>query len=162
MVVSSCMQSNTGVKVLKLHNDKESKITGQGITSIFRMLEKNTTLECLEVSFTADDDSGFKAVADALMRNSSLKRLYVENYGSKVSTKGVVAIAKALESHNKTLETIGLVFDGVDSEGVLALAQAMQKSPSLKQFAFNRTEYRCENKESTETPGGSKRSSILW
>lgn len=160
-VVASCMESNAAVKVLKLHHDESSQITGHGIRRVFRMLEKNTTLECLEISFTADDDSGFKAVADALLRNNTLKELYIENFASKVSTKGVVAIAKALETQNTTLEHIGIVFDGVDSEGVLALAQAMQKSPSLKRFAFNRAEYRSEIKEGADTPT-SKRGSMMW
>lgn len=150
-IIASCMESNTGIKVLKLHNDTASAVTSHGITSVFRMLEKNTSLECLEVCFTADDDSGFKAVADALQRNSSLKTLYIENFGSKVSTRGVVAIGKALETHNKTLEEIGIVFDGEDSDGVLALAQAMQKSPSLKRFAFSRAEYRNVGTENNES-----------
>ena len=140
--IGSFMEGNTALKTLQLQNDESSQVTSRGVTSLMRMLEKNTTLECLELSFTASDDVGFKSVADALVRNKSLKRLYLENHAKAVSTKGVVAIGKALESENAGLENIALIFDGADSDGVLALAKAVEKSSTLKHFTFNRAEYR--------------------
>ena len=141
--IATCMEENVGLKTLQLHNDdKASKVTSRGVAALFRMLEKNTALECLEVSYQGDDSSGFKAVAEALSRNDSLKKLYLENHGEGVDTSGVVAIGKALESGNTALEKIAIIYDGADDEGVIALAQAMQKSSSLKHFTFNKAEYR--------------------
>lgn len=145
-VVGSCIETNTSLKILQLQNEGSSEVTSQGISTLFRTLEKNTTLECIEVSFTAKDDRGFKSVADALSRNNTLKQMYIENHAAAVSTKGIVAIGSALES-NTSLEKIGIIFDGEDSEGVLALAQAMQKSSSLKHFAFNNSEYHSAKKD---------------
>jgi hypothetical protein len=97
---------------------------------------------CLEVSFNGSDSSGYKAVADALSRNDSLKKLYLENFATAVSTIGVVAIGKTLESKNSALEQIAIIFDGADNDGVIALAQAMQASQTLKHFTLNKAEYR--------------------
>ncbi|CAB9524404.1 NLR family, CARD domain containing 3 [Seminavis robusta] len=141
-VIGSCLEGNTAMKTLKLYNDEGSEVTSRGVTSLFRMVEKNSALECLEMSYTASDAVGFKSVADALVRNSSLKRLYVENHGKAVSTTGVVAIARALESGNQGLEEIAIIFDGIDNDGVLALAKAVEKNSTLKHFTFNRAEYR--------------------
>lgn len=141
--IASCMEGNSGVKVLQLHHDeKTTKVTSNGIVALFRMLEKNTVLECLEVSYNGSDSSGFKAVAEALSRNASLKKLYLENHGKGVDTAGVVAIGKALESENTALEQIAIIYDGADDEGIIALAQAMKTSSTLKHFTFNKAEYR--------------------
>ena len=141
-ILGSCMEGNTSLKILQLNNDTSSKVTGKGISSLFRSLETNETLEGLEVSFTAQDAQGYKSVAECLCRNTSLKKLYLENHGTAVSTNGIVAIGKSLESENTILEQLAIMFDGADNNGVLALAQAMQKSSTLKHFTFNRAEYR--------------------
>jgi Ran GTPase-activating protein (RanGAP) involved in mRNA processing and transport len=148
-VIGSFVEGNTALKTLQLQNDESPQVTSQGITSFMRILEKNTMLEFLELSFTANDDSGFKSVADALVRNLSLKRLYLENQATAVSTMGAVAIGKSLETGNAGLENIALVFDGADSDGVLALAKAVEKSSTLKHFTFNCAEYRSYRPDST-------------
>jgi Ran GTPase-activating protein (RanGAP) involved in mRNA processing and transport len=141
--ISSCMEQNVGLKTLQLYNDnRASKVTSRGVAALFRMLESNTTLECLEISYHGNDSSGFKAVAEALSRNDSLRKLYLENHGEGVETAGVVAIGKTLETENTGLEQIAIIYDGADDDGVIALAQAMQKSSSLKHFTFNKIEYR--------------------
>ena len=141
-IIGSCMEGNTALKTLQLHNDESSQVTSRGISSLARMLETNETLETLEISFNARDDHGYKAIAEALVRNKTLKKLYVENHGTTVSTGGVVFIGRVLESENNTLEQLAMMFDGADNDGVLALAQAMDKTRTLKHFTFNRAEYR--------------------
>lgn len=140
--IASCMEKNNCLKILQLYNDEGSKVTSRGVTALCRMLEKNTTLECFEISYQGDDSNGFRAVAQALTENDSLKKLYIENHSNSVDTSGVVAIGKALECENTALEQIAIVYSGADDEGVIALAQAIRKSSTLKHFTFNKAEYR--------------------
>jgi len=141
-ILGSCLEGNGTLKMLQLHNDICSNVTSRGISSLFRSLEANESLECLEISFSAKDVFGYKSAAECLCRNSALKKLYLENHGTQVTTAGIVAIGKALEENNETLEQLAIIFDGADNNGVLALAQAMQTSTTLKHFTFNRAEYR--------------------
>ena len=141
-IIGSCLEGNTSLKMLQLHNDVSSQVTSKGISSIFRSLEANKCLETLEASFTAQDTHAYKQVAECLERNNTLKRLYLENHSTSVMTNGIVAFAKALESETSSLEQLALIFDGADNDGVLALAMAMEKSSVLKHFTFNRAEYR--------------------
>jgi hypothetical protein len=41
------MENNSGLRVLQLYNDDQSNVTSRGIIALFRMLEKNTTLDVL-------------------------------------------------------------------------------------------------------------------
>jgi len=142
-IIGSCMEGNTALKILQLHNDESSEVSSKGISSLSRMLETNKTLETLEVSFTSSDDSGYKAIAEALQRNTTLKNLYLENHGKQVSTNGIVSLGYVLERTNKSLEQLAMMFDGSDNNGVLAMAKVMDDtSPAaLKQFTFNRKKY---------------------
>jgi hypothetical protein len=140
--IGFCMEVNTGLTVLKMVNTAACDVTSKGVCHLFRMLEKNKTLQCFEISFTGKDDAGYKAAADALQRNQTLQKLYVENHATAVSTQGIVTLAHVLESgKNQILTQITLVFDGVDDNGVVALATAAQKNTTLKHFAGNRAEY---------------------
>ena len=77
---------------------------------------------------------GAKALAGALLNNSSLQQLQL--YGNDIGPEGAEALAKALKC-NSALKELNLYYNNIGAEGAKAFAEALRHNSSLQQVNFS-------------------------
>ncbi|GBG34278.1 Nucleotide-binding oligomerization domain-containing protein 2 [Hondaea fermentalgiana] len=112
------------------------RIGVDGAKALAGALVKNSSLQTLELQDNEIGDGGAKALADALAKNSSLQTLSLShNY---IVDGGAKALADAL-AKNSSLQTLGLEHNQIGSDGSKALAFALTKISSLQTLGLNTT-----------------------
>jgi hypothetical protein len=115
--------NNIPLKTLSL---RYCKLGNEGVTEIAKILEKNTSVENLNIEGNFITDVGIKKLALALKTNKSLKYLDLKYNG--INRKGAQSIAEALKI-NKTLESLDLGNNFIGDEGAEAIVDVMRVTP---------------------------------
>jgi Ran GTPase-activating protein (RanGAP) involved in mRNA processing and transport len=83
-----------------------NRISRDGGVALCKALKGSLSIRVLNLNFCAVQDEGAFAFAEFLSQSKTIQTLYLEN--NKISGTGLIAIAKALEKENSSLETIRL------------------------------------------------------
>ena len=89
-----------------------------------RMLEKNATLQTLNLYGNQVGDAGAASLASALEKNATLQTLYLDY--NQVGDAGAASLASALEK-NATLQKLNLGYNQVGDAGAASLVSALEK-----------------------------------
>ena len=103
----------------------DGEIRYEEATLLANALEKNTTLERLDLYANNIGDEGAKALASALEKNTTL--VLLELAKNNIGDEGAKALATALEK-NRSLERLYLELNYIGDEGAKALATALEKN----------------------------------
>ena len=96
--VKEALQTNTKLVSLTLCD-----IIDHGVISIAEVIQVNTTLQKLDISFNTITDDGVAAISDGLKNNNSLQELNIS--GNNITSEGAKKIGEAIHI-NKTLHTL--------------------------------------------------------
>ena len=127
--VSSILEALTQNKTLKTislsNNDIKTKNNKKIAIALSKLLEKNTTLQNLDLSSNGIDDSGVIALASGLAKNKTLVTLNLD--ANVIEIDGAKALIEALKTNN-TLEKLYLKnYDLNDKEASLLAEQGDKK-----------------------------------
>ena len=104
-----------------------------GAASLASALEKNATLQTLNLSFNKVGAAGAASLASALEKNATLQKL--DLIMAEVGAAGAASLASALEK-NATLQTLMLGSNGVGDAGAASLASALEKNATLQTLSL--------------------------
>jgi Ran GTPase-activating protein (RanGAP) involved in mRNA processing and transport len=119
------LEENTTLQDLYL---SDLSLPSNGAALLARALGTNTTLR--KISFNQDEigDEGMGAIARAVMDNTTLESLSFSH--TQAGDEGVTSLALML-SHNHTLTSLAIT-SGVEEDGAIALAKALEINTTLK------------------------------
>ncbi|XP_060948012.1 dynein regulatory complex subunit 5 [Limanda limanda] len=106
----------------------DNDITDSGGKAIAQALSKNSTLVSLNLRLNRLRDEGGQAIAEALMNNNTLRHLHLG--ANEVSGPTAIALAKVI-AQNNTLKSINLSCNNLGEDGGKALAEAMSHNTSV-------------------------------
>jgi hypothetical protein len=120
-------------------------MSGTVTASFGRVLEANTALEVLTLSFNCIGDGGANALALGLRHNASLKSLILR--ACHIGNSGAVALGHALKT-NSSLVRVDLPVNEIRFEGFVALSDGLASNTTLLDLdlAFNTPPTRLANR----------------
>ena len=104
-----------------------------GAASLASALEKNATLQELDLLYNDVGAAGAASLASALEKNATLQALHLA--GNGVGDAGAASLASALEK-NATLQELDLRHNDVGAAGAASLASALENSATLLRLDF--------------------------
>ena len=126
-VVSEMLQRNKTLEVLKLSDNPD--ISDTGIFYIAEGLQKNTSLNTLEMSHI--NEKGGKALATAIATNTSLRWNELYLYNLEITEDSGPSWVDMLQQ-NTYLESISISLSPPSDIGLSFIAEGLQKHTSLK------------------------------
>ena len=114
--------------------DNFTSINEDDVSTFIQNSERRNSLRELWLSNNDIDDTGAKALSEALKVNKSLLRLYIGSNG--IGNEGAAALAEALRVNN-SLTRLHLDNNNIGSEGARVFANALKANDSLKVLFLN-------------------------
>jgi Ran GTPase-activating protein (RanGAP) involved in mRNA processing and transport len=123
-MIAKALRTNTTLTSL----DVSGNDMNTGILTLCGILSVNTTLTCVNLSYTQIRDEGAHALAGVMTSNTSITTLDIG--GNYISCVGIKSVAEALAT-NTSLTQIDLYINHFGTEGALCLAGALSVNTSL-------------------------------
>ena len=126
-----------------------SSLGSEGVSSIAKALNSNSTLNYLRLTCAGCGDNGADALAKMLCDNKTLTELFISNFENldeqdsrhnKVGKKGADALAGALRV-NKSLKELHLCNNNITYEGFNRLTKALPENTALKWLGIDYQDY---------------------
>jgi Ran GTPase-activating protein (RanGAP) involved in mRNA processing and transport len=112
----------------------DNSIGDIGVTAISTILRHpNSTLEKLDISKNYIGDIGMNALTDALLNNSMLKELLIEE-NPDITTAGWMNFSTILRNPTSALEVIVASHDSINDEVVHSFADALSENKTLEEL----------------------------
>ena len=109
------------------------KLKNNHCIEIGKALEKNTSLEVLNLDGNYIGSEGGITIGQGLEKNTSLKKLIL--YQNYIGDEGAIAIGNALEK-NISLQELNLGCNSIGDEGAIAIGNSLEKNTSLEDLSF--------------------------
>ncbi|KAM7367740.1 hypothetical protein PAMP_014020 [Pampus punctatissimus] len=122
---------------LEILNMCDNDVRDSGAKAIAHALSKNSTLLSLNLRLNRLRDEGGQAIGTALLNNNTLLQLHLG--GNEVTEPTAIALSKALV-HNNTLKSINLSCNRLGVDGGKALEEAMSHNTSITECDIRLTE----------------------
>ena len=128
--LASALEMNGSLQMLDLSWNRA--VTGIGLMALGESLKRNKGLKTLDISYCSIDDQGMMSLASALEMNGSLEELNLS--GNRVVTGiGHMALGESLK-RNRGLKTLNISRCGIDDQGMMSLASALEMNGSLEEL----------------------------
>ena len=119
----------------------ESSINKGIYHELAKMLQANTALKELNLSWNGIRDEGACELAKMLQANTALKELNLSRNG--IGDEGACELAKMLQA-NTALKELNLFWNRIGNEGAFELAKMLQANTALKELNLSRNGIRDE------------------
>jgi Ran GTPase-activating protein (RanGAP) involved in mRNA processing and transport len=122
---------NSVLKILDIRNNSIRDIGVMALSTVLR--HPNSKLERLDISDNVIGDIGINALTDALINNSMLKELTIEE-NPDVTPAGWMNFAAVLRNPTSALEFIEASHDSINDEVVHTFADALSENKTLEEL----------------------------
>ena len=146
-ILANRLAMNTTLKFLNLsYND----LSDRGVQSLMKILEQNQCkIETLSLHATGITDRTVEDLAKVLKKNTTLRWLHLGR--NQISDHSIPLLTEVLTDHNQTLRALELSFNqSITHLSADALANMLEKSPSLETFWINDCQLLNEDKKRLE------------
>ena len=140
MLIANSVQRNHTIKQLELGDTGFSDHTAESYRAVAEMLRNNKCLKNFGmINFDGLDDEGCIAMANALEENSTLKEITLRGCHNHVMNAPAAKAVAQMFSRNTSLEGWCMNSVGVDDDGAVAIARALERDNStLKSLILQR------------------------
>eukprot|EP00597_Dinobryon_sp_UTEXLB2267_P007502 CAMPEP_0170085724 /NCGR_PEP_ID=MMETSP0019_2-20121128/20537_1 /TAXON_ID=98059 /ORGANISM="Dinobryon sp., Strain UTEXLB2267" /LENGTH=869 /DNA_ID=CAMNT_0010302331 /DNA_START=114 /DNA_END=2723 /DNA_ORIENTATION=- len=128
--ISQALLINSSIKHINL---SDNSICDHGLRSLAEALTNRHYIKELELSFNAFTHVGMEFISEKLIGNTAIKRLLLDN--NKIGDIGAKYLARALPTMQLTELNIG--FNGIDSEGLIEVINAIYANPSIESLILS-------------------------
>jgi len=104
-------------------------ITGNGAKTIVGEIKRYKQMEILALGYNMLFNTGVRAIADELKKNSTLK--YIGLQGNNITDKGGITVLADALKQNTTLLALWLDGNKITDDGAIALAEALKQNKTL-------------------------------
>ena len=130
MSLASALEMNGSLEELDLSGNRV--VTGIGHMALGESLKRNRGLKTLNISCCGMDDQSMISLASALEMNGSLEELDL-TWNRAVTGIGLMALGESLK-RNRGLKTLNISHCGMDDQGMMSLASALEMNSSLEEL----------------------------
>lgn len=128
--ISQSLLINSSIKHINL---SDNSICDHGLRFLAEALSNRQNIKELELSFNAFTHVGMEFISEKLIGNTAMKRLLLDN--NKLGDIGAKYLARALPTMQLTELNIG--FNGIDSEGLIEVINAIYANPSIESLILS-------------------------